>query len=77
MSTDIRIPEDLWEDDSEAALTAWLVSDGAEVQAGTLVAEIMTAKVQHEIEAPATGTISLKREVDDAVNKGDIIATLE
>ena len=31
MATDVVIPTDLWDEDSEAAITAWLVSDGAQV----------------------------------------------
>lgn len=77
MATEVRIPEDLWEEDQEAALTTWLVGDGATVQKGVLLAEIMTAKVQHEIEAPASGTIRLTRQVDDVVAKGDVIAVIE
>ncbi|MEL6311460.1 MAG: lipoyl domain-containing protein [Pseudomonadota bacterium] len=77
MATEVKIPEDLWEEDQEAALTAWLVSDGASVSEGTLLAEIMTAKVQHEIEAPADGTIKLQKKVDDVVAKGDVIAVIE
>lgn len=77
MATEVKIPEDLWEGDEEAALTSWLVSDGAAVQEGALLAEIMTAKIQHEIEAPAAGIIRLAREVDDVLAKGDVIATIE
>ncbi len=77
MATDVIIPVDLWEEDQEAALTAWLVSDGASVTEGMLIAEIMTAKIQHEIEAPTAGTIRLGRKVDDVVSKGDVIATIE
>lgn len=39
MATDIIIPTDLWEEDEEAALTVSLVSDGANVEAGALIAE--------------------------------------
>ena len=42
MSTPIVIADDLWEGDAEAVITAWLVSDGAEVAAGDLVAEVMS-----------------------------------
>ena len=73
MSTDIIIPQDLYEEDEEAAITNWLVSDGAAVEAGALIAEIMTAKVQYEIQAPASGTIKILKEVDDVVAKGGVI----
>lgn len=77
MSTNIVVPEDLWEDNDEAVLTNWLVSDGATIEADTLVAEIMTAKVQYEIYAPASGTVRIREEVDAILAKGAIVGTIE
>jgi pyruvate/2-oxoglutarate dehydrogenase complex dihydrolipoamide acyltransferase (E2) component len=59
MATNIVVPTDLWEEDEEAVVTNWLVSDGATIESDALVAEIMTAKVQHEIYAPASGTLRI------------------
>ncbi|WP_435104119.1 lipoyl domain-containing protein [Arhodomonas sp. AD133] len=75
--SEIKVPTDLWEDDNEAVITSWLVDDGAEVAAGDLVAEIMVEKAQHEITAPASGTIRLGKEADEVVAKGDVIAVIE
>lgn len=77
MTTDIVIPSDLWEEDEEAVITSWLVSDGATVKEGGLVAEIMTAKVQYEIHAPASGTLKIKEQADATVAKGAVIGTVE
>lgn len=77
MPTDIIIPQDLYEEDEEAAITNWLVSDGATVAAGALIAEIMTAKVQYEIQAPASGTVKILKEIDEVVAKGDVIGVVE
>ena len=77
MTTEIKIPEDLWEEDEEAVITSWLVNDGAMVETGALIAEIMTAKVQYEIEAPASGTIKIESEVDDVVAKGAVIGSID
>jgi len=76
MATDIKIPEDLWEEDREAVITSWLAGDGATVSAGALIAEIMVEKVQHEITAPADGVLEITRQVDDIVKKGDVIGTI-
>lgn len=76
MATDITIPHDLWEEDSEAVITSWLASDGAEVEAGSLIAEIMVEKVQHELFAPVSGSLAITRQVDDVVMKGDVIGTI-
>lgn len=74
--TDIIIPTDLWEEDEDAVITTWLVSDGATVEEGALIAEIMTAKVQYEINAPASGTVTIKEEADAVVPKGAVIGTI-
>lgn len=77
MATDIVIPSDLWEEDEETVITSWLVDDGSTVEEGALIAEIMTAKVQYEILAPASGTVSIKAEADAVVAKGAVIGSIE
>lgn len=77
MATDIVIPSDLWEEDEETVITGWLADDGAAVEEGALVAEIMTAKVQYEIRAPVSGTLRIKEETDAIVKKGAVIGTVE
>ncbi|WP_022951784.1 biotin/lipoyl-containing protein [Leucothrix mucor] len=74
MATDIIIPADLWEEDSEGVITSWLVSEGAQVEAGTPIAEVMVEKAQFEVESQLSGTITLLKEEDDLVEKGDVIA---
>lgn len=76
MTTDIQIPEDLYEGDEESVITAWLASDGATVKEGALIAEIMTAKVQHEMTAPASGTLKILKQQDDVVAKGTVIGQI-
>lgn len=76
MSTNITIPTDLWDEDEETVVTTWLVSDGAKVEEGALIAEIMTAKVQYEINAPASGTVTITEEADAVVPKGAVIGTI-
>ncbi|GGY01578.1 hypothetical protein GCM10007160_31880 [Litchfieldella qijiaojingensis] len=77
MSIVITVPDDLWEGDSEGVITAWLVNDGAEVAQGDLVAEVMVEKAQYEIEAPSTGVLSITKQEDEVVEKGETIASLE
>jgi pyruvate/2-oxoglutarate dehydrogenase complex dihydrolipoamide acyltransferase (E2) component len=76
MSTDIKIADDLWDTDDEAVITTWLASDGDTVEEGALLAEIMTAKVQYEIEAPTAGILTIAKQTDDIVEKGDVIGTI-
>ncbi|PLS21200.1 biotin/lipoyl-containing protein [Neptunicoccus cionae] len=77
MATDIVIPSDLWDEDEETVITGWLADDGASVEEGALVAEIMTAKVQYEINAPASGILRIKEDADAVVPKGAVIGTIE
>ncbi|AHB47358.1 biotin attachment protein [Hyphomicrobium nitrativorans NL23] len=76
MAVDVTIPTDLWEEDTEAAITSWLVSDGAVVSEGQLIAEIMVEKVQYEIKAPASGAIKIGLPVEGVAAKGSTIATI-
>lgn len=76
MATDIIIPSNLWDGDEESVITAWLASEGAQVAEGALIAEIMTAKVQHEITAPASGTLHIIKDQDEVVGKGDVIGEI-
>ncbi|OED50678.1 biotin attachment protein [Rhodobacteraceae bacterium (ex Bugula neritina AB1)] len=73
MKTNITIPTDLWEEDEQCTITVWLASDGANVTEGALIAEIMAAKVQHEIEAPASGTLTILKETEVPADKGEVI----
>ncbi|RIK92344.1 MAG: biotin attachment protein [Proteobacteria bacterium] len=75
--TDVRIDESFWEGDDPAALTTWYYSDGAYVEAGNVIAEIMLQKTQMEIEAPVSGTLHHKTQIEQAVRKGDVIAVID
>ena len=77
MSSDVLIPHDLWEEDDEAVITSWLVSDGASVSEGDMIAELMVAKIQYELLSPVTGTLTILKEIDDVVAKGDCVATID
>jgi len=76
MSNDVRIPEDLYEGDEDSVITAWLASDGARVKQGALIAEIMTAKVQHEMIAPASGILKILKQQDEVVTKCTVIGQI-
>ncbi len=73
MALDVIIPDDLWDTDAEAVITTWLVSDGALVAEGQLIAEIMVEKVQHEVTAPTSGTLAIVQPAEAVVAKGATI----
>ena len=77
MTTPIVIADDLWDGDAEAVITSWLVSDGAEVAPGDLVAEIMSEKAQFEIEAPVAGVLKILEQEDAVITKGATIGAVE
>ena len=72
----VTIPTNLWEEDTEAVITTWLVSDGGAVSEGQLIAEIMVEKVQHEVRAPASGTIKITQPAEAVVPKGGEIGQI-
>jgi len=72
----ITVPTNLWDEDTDAVITSWLVSDGAQVNEGDLIAEIMVEKIQHEIRSPATGSIKISQPAEAVVSKGSVIGEI-
>ena len=58
-------------------LAAWLKQPGERVEAGEIIAEVLTDKVNTEIPAPASGVVeSLLVEEGEEVQSGQVIARL-
>lgn len=74
---DVTIPENLWPEGNSGVLTTWLYDDGATVTKGDLIAEVMSEKTQFEIEAPESGSLSIKVKVEQEISAGDVIATVD
>ena len=72
----ITVPTNLWDEDTDAVITSWLVSDGAQVKEGDLIAEIMVEKIQHEIRSPATGSIKISQPAEAVVSEGSVIGEI-
>jgi pyruvate/2-oxoglutarate dehydrogenase complex dihydrolipoamide acyltransferase (E2) component len=75
--TEVTIPLDLWDDDSEGAISAWLYTDGDAVEAGVVVAEVMNEKVSSEVLAPASGRLRILVAAEEPVRRGQIVARVE
>lgn len=56
---DVIVGRELLGEESEADVSAWLVASGASVERGQPIAELETAKVKVEIQAPASGTLQI------------------
>jgi pyruvate/2-oxoglutarate dehydrogenase complex dihydrolipoamide acyltransferase (E2) component len=75
--TEVRIPDDLWDDDSEGAISAWLYEDGDQVEAGAVIAEVMNEKVASELLAPASGALIILTAAEEPVRKGQVVARID
>lgn len=75
--SDVKIPEDCWDDDSEGAISTWFFDDGESVSAGDTLCEVMNEKVATEIDAPASGTLRIVVPAETPVLKGALIARIE
>lgn len=71
--TDIIVPADMWEEDVEGVIVSWLYNDGAQIEEGKPVAEVMVEKIQSDVLAPASGTLSIVEPADTVVKKGQVI----
>jgi pyruvate/2-oxoglutarate dehydrogenase complex dihydrolipoamide acyltransferase (E2) component len=76
MSIAIRVPEDLWDDDSEAVIVAWLYDDRASVQKGSVVATLGLEKAQIEVTAPESGVLVQLRIAESPVQRGEVIGEI-
>jgi len=73
---DITLPE-IGEGVTEATIVQWNIEVGDEVQAGQVIVEIMTDKVNIEVEAQHGGTIiEILHTNDEEVRIGTAIARL-
>ena len=58
---EITLPDEAWEgveEEAEALLEQWLVTEGAQIQAGQPVAIVVVLKTSYEVTAPADGTLA-------------------
>lgn len=76
MATEIRIPK-IGISMTEATLTEWLAADGATIEAGTPLYAIEMDKSTNEVDAPASGTLTIIGEVGEVYEVGTLVATIE
>ena len=74
---DVTMPE-IGEGVTEATIVEWHVAAGQDVSIGDLLVEVMTDKVNLEVEAQAAGTITeILAKADDEVRVGATIARMK
>lgn len=77
MTAEIKIPE-IGEGVTEATIVAWHKSTGETVEAGELIVELMTDKVNIEVDSPASGVLAeILHQADEEVRVGTIIGRLD
>ncbi len=76
MATEIRIPK-IGISMTEATLTEWLAADGATVSVGAPLYAIEMDKSTNEVEAPASGILTIIGEVGKVYEVGALVATIE
>jgi len=76
MSTEVKVPS-LGESITSGILVSWLVKDGDFVHKGDLLYELETDKITSEAPAEVSGVISLKANIDDEVEIGQIVALID
>jgi pyruvate/2-oxoglutarate dehydrogenase complex dihydrolipoamide acyltransferase (E2) component len=73
----IIITNDIVEDGAEAVVATWYFEDGDEVEKDAVLADIMIEKASLELTAPCSGKLTIKKEEEELVREGDVIATIE
>jgi pyruvate/2-oxoglutarate dehydrogenase complex dihydrolipoamide acyltransferase (E2) component len=76
MATEVLAPR-LGVTVTEIRIVEWLVGDGGSVQEGEPLVVYATDKVNHELPAPATGTVRHVAAVDDECPIGAVIGEID
>ncbi|CAA6677920.1 MULTISPECIES: 2-oxoglutarate dehydrogenase complex dihydrolipoyllysine-residue succinyltransferase [unclassified Lentimonas] len=76
MATEVKIPA-MGESISSGILAAWHVKDGDYVTEGQAIFELETDKITSEANAEVAGVITLQVAVDDEVDIGQVVATID
>jgi pyruvate/2-oxoglutarate dehydrogenase complex dihydrolipoamide acyltransferase (E2) component len=74
---DITVPADLADGGDDIVLLTWVYPDGAVVEQGALIAELMIAKAQLELVAPASGRLRILAPVDSVIRTDQVIGRIE
>ncbi len=76
MATEVKIPA-MGESISSGILAGWHVKDGDYVEKDQTLYELETDKITSEASAEVAGVISIKVEVDEEVEIGQVVATID
>jgi pyruvate/2-oxoglutarate dehydrogenase complex dihydrolipoamide acyltransferase (E2) component len=74
---EVRVPAELWDGDLDGVVSAWLYQDGELVEAGAVIAELMSEKVAFSLEAPASGRLRILVPAEVAIRPAAVVATID
>jgi pyruvate/2-oxoglutarate dehydrogenase complex dihydrolipoamide acyltransferase (E2) component len=73
---DVVVPEEAADESNPASVTHWFFEDGATVNDGDLICELMVEKVAIEVRAPSSGRLKILVPVDSLVVRHDRLAEI-
>lgn len=73
----VAIPPDMWVEDMEGVVSAWLFEEGDRVREGDLIAEVMVEKTSYDLTAPAAGILHILVGQDVPFRRGAEVARIE
>lgn len=73
----VAIPMDMWAEDMEGVISAWLFEDGDRIKEGDLIAEVMVEKTSYDLTAPASGVLRIEIAQDMSFRRGARVARIE
>ena len=76
MSTEVILPK-LGFSMNEGELKEWLVGDGAQAVSGAPLFVLESEKSSTEIEAPASGTLRIRKQAGEVYEVGTVLAVIE
>lgn len=76
MSTEVLLPK-LGFSMNEGTLTEWLIPDGGKAVEGECLYLLESDKSTQEVEAPATGTLRILKDVGEIYEVGTVLAVIE
>ncbi len=74
---EVRIPEEIVEPGAEGVISVWLFKSGETVQQGDVLAEVMNSKAATQLEAPASGRLTIVVATEVPVRCGDLVARID
>lgn len=76
---DLKAHEDLWASRMlpEGVIERWFARDGDDVEAGQKLVELRIEDALHELVAPSSGRLSIRALVNDVIEPGALLCSID